>query len=187
MVARDLSAEEYCNHARGTIVGISNKRRANAWNSIAKNYPKASHKAIKKQLISNGYKTYRKYACYIDYHGTEMGANIAEIPRGTVSLGTELLNVKPLVFDLPRPGSENNSFCLSCHVTGGGQGLTPAALTFDSTKTMQLNHRRQPMQPRQKIYGNIPANYFGEGKPASPIKTAPEGVLIDQWLHPDEK
>ncbi|WP_281545434.1 hypothetical protein [Grimontia sp. SpTr1] len=178
VISRALTQEEYCNHARGTLVRI---RENVFWNRIASRYPESSHKAIAEQVGDDGPV---RYACYVNYN-VERGANMAQIPRGTESLREEVLDIHRLAFNEARPDSSENAFCKSCHVESDGP-LSLQALKYLGLPA-QEDDRRQPMQPNPLIYGIIPPNLFGPGLPVRRInddvrQKKPRGHFVDEWV-----
>jgi hypothetical protein len=47
---------------------------------------------------------------------------------------------------------------------------------------MQDDPRRQPSQPLRRVFGNLPANWLGNGKPPRPIEAPSGGLKVDALL-----
>jgi hypothetical protein len=184
VLASGPDAEVACNHARGTLIGFPSTY-VGSWKAIAAQYPAASHAAISTRLTNAGETAFDLYACYHDYVN-ETGAHLRNIPTGTTSVRRAMIFPEsPLSWSQPRPDSSRNAFCLGCHVTGQRASLTPAALTFDGTKTVATDPRRQPLQPPRLVFGNVPSGYVPETSLPAASTTAPAGGLsLDAWVFP---
>ena len=183
VLAMDHSPETACNHANGTLAAIDNN---NQWLDTANRYPDWAHNNV---ASAAGFPTAGtgKYACFHDYT-KDFGAHLANIPSGMRSV-REAINFPegPLRYGQPRPDSTDNAFCLRCHQEDGKRGLTIEALAWRPVNA-EDDLRRQPSQPPQRVFGNIPAGWIapgpGPGGPAAPMVAPPEGAKIDQWVLP---
>ena len=179
VIAQNVGTEVACNHANGSLMGFNSS--STLWNTIAQGYDQQFHNEISTELQNNGKPSYIKYACYHDYNGDYL-AYVDNIPSGHFSVRDHLIFPEgPLIYNQPRPDSSNNAFCLSCHTSDGKQGLGLGALTYDANTMAMHDIRRQPTQPYPWVYGNIPANWLGEGVPSSHI-VATNGISIDELL-----
>ena len=183
VIGNQVNAEVACNHASGTLAGITGNV-SNRWNDWANNVPTTSHAAITNELNGNNQTSYSRYVCYNDY-SDDLAAHLNNIPSGMTGI-REAINFPegPVLLDRPRPDSSNNRFCLACHTNAGKDGLTLAALTLDDSVNAPDDPRRQPMQPDPKVYGNIPANWLGNGLPELHTIAGPSGFLIDTLVLP---
>ncbi|WP_111979433.1 LamG-like jellyroll fold domain-containing protein [Algibacillus agarilyticus] len=182
--AEQVNVEVACNHANGTLAGVDTNAPVQ-WATLANRYANASHNAITNELSRNNQTTYGQYVCYNDL-SADYAAHLANIPTGLVTV-RDAINFPegPLFQDRPRPDSTQNAFCLSCHTADGKQGLTISALALDPTVNAPNDPRRQPMQPDARVFGNIPANWLGEGIPANRfVADAQAGFLIDRLVLP---
>lgn len=180
--AYEPNAESICNFGHGTLVALPDKYQGQ-WREIATQYPAASHDYVSQELASYGQPTYPQYACYHDY-SDDNKAHHYNIPDGMIAQ-REALNFPegPLYYDVPRPDSSANEFCLSCHHDNGIAGLDLNALTLNSMLDAKDDPRRQPTQPPAKVYGNIPADWF-PGSPGYALVTGDNGLHIDEWILP---
>jgi hypothetical protein len=175
LLAHDLSAEEVCNHALGTLVGLESG--ATMW-AEAGRFPQRSHDAISDALAARGQATSTRYACLHDYTADGTG-DLSDIPTDAVRVRESLLFPEgPIFHDAPRPDSSGNAFCLSCHVDGAEGGLTVDALTADPAPAVD-DLRRQPSQPPRKVYGHIPADWLAPGVPPAALVAPAQGLLLD--------
>jgi hypothetical protein len=69
-------------------------------------------------------------------------------------------------------------------VRGSTPSLRVDALVPNPGVLMQHDPRRQPLQPPVLIFGQIPADLYGPGVPASPLVAPPQGEEQDQWVFP---
>ncbi len=164
LLANDRGFEVHCNHARGTLMGVT-PLVSQPWRGIAQAHPAVVHAAISAQLAAAGQPTYAKYVCFRDY-----AAPIRANPRYATdpqmhSVREGLLFPEgPLVFNVERPDSSTNPFCLSCHHVSGFQGLGLSALDPGAPGVLMADDpRRQPMMSPRLIFGNVPAFLFGSG------------------------
>ena len=179
VIAHNTGKESWCNHANGTLIGIPSM--SGGWSDKANGYPAFAHQEITDFLGGFGKPTFPQYACYHDYWD-DYGAYRANIPDGYHGVGEDFnFPEGPVYHDRPRPDSSNNTFCMKCHVSDGLQGLGLDALETQSMNAVD-DPRRQPMQPNPLVFGNIPAGWLGDGKPAQSMVAPPEGVPIDLWL-----
>ena len=187
VIAHTVDLETACNHANGTLIGLPSTYTADWKTKFADRFPSWTHDEITKQLKANGEATYPKYACFYDRTQDNV-AHRFTIPAGTVSLRQSIhFPEGPLYYNKPRPHSEQNQFCITCHkVPGNGVGnggLDLAALTFDALTTADVDGRRQPTQPPRRVYGQIPAGLVDTtGLPTAATTLAATGQLIDQWM-----
>ena len=180
--AYEPNLESICNFGHGTLVGLPASYQGE-WDDISNRYQRKSHDYVSHELATYGQSTYQKYACYHDY-SNDNEAHLFNIPDGLISL-RESFNFPegPLYFDAPRPDSNSNEFCLSCHHDAGVAGLGLQALALDTSVNTKEDPRRQPTQPPAKIYGNLPANWFAGSPEYSSISGA-NGQHIDEWIMP---
>ncbi|MCA2980261.1 MAG: hypothetical protein INH37_18480, partial [Myxococcaceae bacterium] len=177
VVARVPDAELACNHARGSLVGLTGPSPEL---SRALRYPPSTHAGISQALARRSRPTYAAYACHHDTLAPD-GA-----PR-RASVGVRLTQdfrfpEGPLVWSAPRPDSTGNAFCLTCHAAGQVGGLGLGALTRGTTPLI-ADPRRQPSMWPAFQSGNFPANFLAPGVPASHVTLAPPGVQgFDLWL-----
>ncbi|MFN3714669.1 MAG: hypothetical protein ACK4SX_13505 [Alcanivoracaceae bacterium] len=183
VLAQTPNPEVSCNHALGTLIAIDYQDQ---WLSTAGRYPDWAHQGVA-QVAGGEAAASGKYACFHDY-SRDWGAHLANIPNGTRGL-REVINFPegPLRFGQPRPDSTANAFCLSCHHAAGKNGLTVEALAYRPIN-VEDDERRQPNQPPQRVFGNLPANWIapgeGAGSPSQPGVAPAQGVKIDQWVLP---
>lgn len=180
VMAEDVGPELLCNHARGTLVGLTAAAPADL-RSLAALYPVAAHDEISARLRALGKPAFDRYACLHDY--TRDHALAPDAVPGIVPVGKSLLFPEgPLHFGSPRPDSSRNAFCLTCHVPAHPKTLSVEALTPLAT-AMQEDRRRQPMQPPRLVHGWVPAGFVRPGAPAARVQD-PGGLALDQWVFP---
>lgn len=175
--------ESVCNSANGTLVGVT---ESNAyWFNWSSLYPVTSHQRISDELSTNRKQTFNKYACYHNYN-SDYASHLQNIPDNVVSI-RELMTFPegPIFTNAPRPDSSQNAFCLSCHTPTSKKGLNTAALEAISVWAID-DPRRTPMQPAPLVYGNIPSDWMGEGKPVNDLVTGNGGQKIDYWILSDD-
>ena len=183
VLAMAHSPETACNHAHGTLAAINDHPD---WLARSSAYPQWAHDRVSAQVGAAAADSGR-YACFHDYT-RDFGAHLANIPAGMRSV-REAINFPegPLRYGQPRPDSTDNAFCVRCHHDEGKRGLTMDALAWRPVNA-EDDLRRQPSQPPQRVFGNIPAGWIapgpGPGGPAAPMVAPPEGVKIDQWVLP---
>ncbi|MER2492734.1 Ig-like domain-containing protein [Catenovulum sediminis] len=186
ILAEQVNAEVACNHANGTLVGVLGNA-ANVWQNMANSYPASTHNQITNVLDANNEPSFNQYVCYHDYTA-DYAAHLGNIPNGLISV-RESINFPegPLLRNQPRPDSSQNAFCLSCHTEPANERptLSVAALTFNANVDAPEDPRRQPMQPDPLVFGNIPANWLGQGMPAQAFVAPANGFNIDNLLLED--
>ncbi|KMT65413.1 Ig-like domain-containing protein [Catenovulum maritimum] len=186
ILAEEVNAEVACNHANGTLTGVT-ANAENNWQNMAASYPASTHAEITNTLADNNETSYPEYVCYHDYTA-DYAAHLGNIPNGLVSV-RESINFPegPLLRNHPRPDSSQNAFCLSCHMEPVNERptLSIAALTLDNSVNAPDDRRRQPMQPDALVFGNIPENWLGQGIPAQAFVAPPQGFNIDNLILPE--
>lgn len=178
----DLSQEMFCEHARGTLVGL-NQTYEGPLDTLAMEQDSLGKSIIDNELLTNQKSdfTSERYACYIDYK-SHLGAHLASVPDNSWSLRDALLIKSPLVFNQARPDATDNSFCLLCHIDGHPKTLNITdALGLNSAASVEDDPRRQPLQPMPLMYGTIP-EFLLARDPSSPVNFKAEGVQIDRYL-----
>ena len=182
VIALRRNPSDWCRQANGYLVGSYGA--GNALADVAGRYPDASHQVITDLLTDTNQDSYLFYACYVDYTGDYL-ARKDTIPEGFTAISERIdFPEGPLVHDLPRPDSSNNAACLQCHAAGLPLGLGLGALTLNGNVTAANDPRRNPMQPPARVFGHIPANWLGEGLPASAMVAPAAGLSIDEFLLP---
>ena len=182
VIGRIPNPEEICNHARGYLVGMDS---ANApyW-SLAQAYPTAGHQDITSLLSTYNKTTHARYACvtdYLDVHGLPRQVNLTSTRRISQDVN---FPESPLRWNLARPSSTQNPFCLSCHEAGMPDGLGLAALNAGTT-LLVFDPRRQPTMAPAFMGGNLPAHYFGPNLPAQSMRLPYNGLqVVDYFLFP---
>lgn len=170
-----------CNHARGYIAGID-PAVSDAWSMRAVAYPRG-HQEITTFLQSHGKPSYTHYACVHDYT-TEQALPPATLhPRLTRDLR---MPEGPLQWNVWRPDSRNNVFCLECHdgALGGGLGMTALAPHPNGALLFE-DRRRQPMMSPPWAGGTFPAEYFGPGLLPYPLTLPDTGYpFYDYFVFP---
>jgi hypothetical protein len=191
LLAHTVDPETACNHAGGTLLGLT-EAYAGVWKTeFANRFPAWTHAAISAGLLARGEEPSHSYACFYDYrvdNGNHPQA-LAALTAGASDVTSLRDNVHfpegPLYHDAPRPFSVDNKFCISCHHVGGTDGLTLDALTFTTAWHAFNDPRRQPSQPPAKLFGNIPAGLVDfTGLPATPQVAPAAGTPVDPWLMP---
>ncbi len=184
LLAHNPGFEEKCNHARGTLMG-GTANTGEPWYSLSLAYPQLAHDAISNQLTSEGYPSFLRYVCHHDYAEPRNASPRLESDPELTSIRTWLLFPEgPLEYDVERPDSSQNAFCLSCHHVSGEHGLGLAALAPGAPGVfLQDDVRRQPMMAPRQIFGNVPAYLFGTG-PLQDLHTISHS--IDQYEHPPQ-
>lgn len=190
LLAYEPGLEVACNHARGTLMAVNGVTNG-GWENTAALYPAASHAAVRTALGVGGN---TQYVCYHDYvEPIKASPDLAAIDEPLLSsVRTQLLFPESLAaapaglhFDVARPDSTANTFCLTCHSSPTSQlGLTMSAL-YAGTVGLQNDDRRQPMMPPRVIFGNVPAGYFYSTPftgPATSISTIDHA--IDRYAFP---
>jgi hypothetical protein len=185
VLAHTVDPESACNHAGGTLVGLPASYTGYLTNFAAK-FPDSTHAAITFLLMNNGQTnsicpTYANYYSYTN----DYGAHLGNIPSGAKSIREAIhFPEGPLFYNAPRPDSSKNQFCLTCHTADGDEGLDiTKALTLNSGKNADIDTRRQPFEPRQRVFGHIPTNFVDStGLPTVATNLPLTGQLIDDWL-----
>lgn len=179
--AQGMSAEEACNHARGTLVGFDDDATSSVpadLADLANGYPAWAHDSISDALKYNGKRVYNTYACYHNYANDD-ALILSDLPGDVYSVRDDLRFPEgPLFYGLPRPDSSGNQVCLACHSATGEGSLTQAALGKHIGINAEDDDRRQPMQSPQWVSGVIPVNWLDgvEG-----MTLADAGTLLDEW------
>jgi hypothetical protein len=174
--------EELCNHAYGTLVGVT----TGPGFTLANAYPSASHTAIT-ALLGTG-TTYPRYYCESQVlAGADAAGYACKTSRSDPRcVGQRVIFPEgPLRYGVPRPSSASNAFCLGCHdSTNPSPTLQTTALAFHAGLNLENDRRRQPMQPTTLLFGQVPADLFGPGLPMGPLPPPPGGLEVDAFLLP---
>jgi hypothetical protein len=183
LIAYEPNPEVICNHARGTLIGWNEVAAPvftdPTWIAVAALYPASSHTAVSARLAT----PYEKYACYKDYASLlEWSKNLHNVPPNAFSVRQSLLALPTLHFGAARPDMSTNAFCVTCHQSTI-TSLSSSALTA-GVSPMQLDLRRQPMQPPRYISGNVPASYVWPNNLPASATAAPLNTYLDQWVYP---
>ena len=186
-----LNEEMLCRHALGTVTGLvlsddplGRTPAAPALIDEAARY-RGFQANVHARLQPED--RYALYICY-DHNRTVDGwVDMTALPPGVVSVSEKILMPEgPFVYDEPRPDSRDNSYCASCHRSDGTPYRSPALLEAalePGAVNFVEDPRRSVRRPAPRMYGNIPADYFGPGLPVTPLKgEGPDGVLIDAYL-----
>jgi hypothetical protein len=184
VLAHTVDPETACNHAGGTLVGLANYSGALRV-KFADRFPAWTHGQIDAELKNRGETPAGPYACLFDYTDDNFAS---ATPPANVTLLREALHFPegPLFHNAPRPNTTQNSFCASCHSSGGLGGLHTSALTYNGT-VLTSDLRRQPSQPPAKLFGLIPAGLVqGQNgvQPPTTITTAVGGDPLDPLVFP---
>lgn len=182
VLARDVDPEVACNQAFGTLARVE-AAAPNAFVAQASLHPDWAHSLVAGAAADPAAS---QYVCYTDY-SRDYGAHLKNIPAGLVSVRQAIhFPEGPLKVGVPRPDSSDNQFCLSCHYDQGKGGMSLAALEYKADVLLENDHRRQPLQPPRRVFGNIPANWIpagqGPGSPNQALQAPSEGALIDFWV-----
>jgi len=173
--------ELVCNYAQGTLIGFT-AGMGGPWDELASTYPSESHDQLRDLLERNGISADDRFACFHDYT-LDHGILAEPLPERTHSVRAALLFPEgPLTWNTSRPDSRMNDFCTDCHGNGEPKTLSLDALA-GKAMPMELDTRRQPVQPLRLMSGWIPADFFGPGAPPVAQHSA-EGMLIDEWVFP---
>lgn len=180
--ANRMSPEAFCNHASGSIVGVTSQA-SSTLRSLAATVPAVGRELISQSLALRYQQS--AYLCYTANRSADGWVDLNSLPSGVVSLREPILFPEgPLVAGQPRPDSSKNQFCLSCH-QGDGTSFLPASLTTlaltRGSGNVETDARRQPSQPPRRMRGNIPAHLFGQENPPY-HQSSNEGILVDQYL-----
>jgi hypothetical protein len=173
MDALGFNPEVLCNYAGGTLFVASSGALFNssasyqqlfAISEVGRLLGKAG-----KALVSG-----QRVACHVNY-GDELGASHRDVVAGAVSVRSLVLTPEgQLAVNRPRPDTQANAFCSSCHTLAptlwrplSVQALvSSSALAHGQTLNMWQDSRRQPLQRPRYIFGNnSPSNPSGLGLP----------------------
>jgi hypothetical protein len=182
VLAHAVDYETACNHANGSLIGLPSAY-TDVWKSkFASRFPAWAHAEISSFLKNNGETTYPLYANFYNYRA-DNAAHRNNVPAGAVWLRQSVhFPEGPLFYNRPRPDSETNAFCVTCHHETAKPGLDMTALAFDTSWNASNDPRRQPMQSPQKVFGRIPAAFVnGTGLPTATTDLTSTGKLIDEW------
>jgi hypothetical protein len=182
VLAHAVDYESACNHANGSLIGLPSAYTAEWKTKFASRFPAWAQAEISAYLRNNGETTYPLYANFYNYRA-DNAAHRNNVPAGTVWLRQNIhFPEGPLFYNRPRPDSVNNAFCITCHHDNAKGGLDLAALDLDTSWNASNDPRRQPMQPRQKIFGRIPAGLINSTNlPTATTDLSASGKLIDEW------
>jgi hypothetical protein len=171
--ALGFNPELLCNYANGTLFAASS---GTLFNTVAA-YQSYMATAEVRRLLSKAGQTLpaaQRVACHVNY-SDEMGASHRDAITGAYSVRMAVLMPEgQLAVNKPRPDTQNNAFCISCHTTDDTfwRPLSTRALVTSSELAIgqQLNMwqdaRRQPMQRPRYIFGtNHPGNTGNLGLP----------------------
>jgi len=183
VLAHDVDPEVACNHARGTLVALTDSTATDLRDRAAR-YPDWAHTAVAEAADA----TETRFLCWND-HSDDQAATLANRPTDTRPIRNDILFPEgPIRYGQPRPDSTANAFCTTCHTAEGKAAMGLQALALDPSLNAEDDRRRQPHQPPRRVFGNIPANWIpadqGPGGPAEAMQAPPEGLLIDQWVLP---
>ncbi len=199
--AHEVDPETACNHAGGTLVGITGAYgSAGVFALEVATYPNATPSSkeaklqLDKRLTNSGEAFYTNYVNYRDLkkdkdHSQETGDARSILPPGLVSLRQAIhFPEGPIFHDRPRPNSTMNKFCVTCHIADGAPGLTNSALDPRAVNAI-LDIRRQPSQPAPLVFGRIPIGFIDNSKIPGTFPTVAEtapanGKNIDVWMQP---
>lgn len=187
VIAREIGPELACNHAAGTLAGVSETGEpavssSRQWIDVARLYPPWAHERIRTQLNEDEPSAAAGYVCFHGYHRDHESLD-GGFPPELHSVRDQLLFPEgPLAYGLPRPDSSANSFCRSCHSPEGKGGLTINALVQRPDLPMEDDPRRQPSQPLRRVFGNLPSDWLGDGRPANHVEAPPAGIKTDALL-----
>ncbi|TNF06266.1 MAG: hypothetical protein EP326_00055 [Deltaproteobacteria bacterium] len=180
MMMGNPSPELKCNEANGFLVG-SNDRYSSSY-SLGALYPIESHESISKVLSNEGFETFEKYICYVNY------AERDGLPRGFVKSSrheriSEKIHFpeKDFKWNKARPDSSQNKFCLSCHRKDRKGGLGLQALEPGEVD-LHNDVRRQPNAWPMFMSGNLPKNFYGDGMPMKNEKLPDNGIQISDFF-----
>ena len=190
--AHTVDPETACNHAGGTLVGMTSAHAGILRTDIADRYPDWAHEAISEVVEGRGETPQDAYANFFNYrkdnsNGPDLLELFLTVFPGELSPMRPAVHFPegPLFHDAPRPFSGDNGFCLSCHHSNAESGLGLGALAYLPGTNAVDDSRRQPLQPPARLHGVIPANLVDAGptpQPASSTVAPPSGQLIDEWL-----
>ncbi len=154
LFAHTVDPETACNHAGGTLVGLTTGYSGVWETNFADRFPAWAHDRITLALKHRGEDSSPQYANFHDYVH-DHGAHRNNLPAYTVHLREAVhFPEGPLCWNAPRPDTRTNQFCISCHTSAGFAGLGLGALAFQSTPAA-TDPRRQPSQPPALLHGWI--------------------------------
>ncbi len=184
VLAHDVNPEVACNHAHGTLAHIDDSPTLA---DSAADYPAWAHAEI--AAAAGIASPDARFFCHHDYTA-DYAANLANLPVGTTSVRQHInFPEGPLRAGVPRPDSSQNAFCLTCHTAHSKGGLTLAALDPLPGVTTENDHRRQPLQPPRRVFGNVPSGWIapghGPGSPSEALQAPAGGLLVDPWILPN--
>lgn len=186
VVSGEKNPEVLCNYAHGTLRGVD-QDSSNSDFSLAASYPQTSHDEISARLSSTARRSFDRYRC--EQERDQSHRCLTQIHQ---PLSTDLTCVRsallfpegPLFHDQPRPDSQGNLFCLSCHSADQSRPSlqVKAPLQADPRwRELATDPRRQPSQAPRRLHGFIPKELFALPEDV----TAPlEGILLDPLLYP---
>lgn len=171
--ALGFNPEVLCNYAGGTLFVASSGVLFNGSASFQQPFARAeAGRLLGKAGIPLS--AAQRIACHVNY-GDELGASHRDVVAGAVSVRSFVLAPEgQLAVNRPRPDTQANAFCVSCHSLDPGnwrplsvQALVPsAALAHGQTVNMWQDARRQPLQRPRYIFGtNSPTNSNSLGLP----------------------
>ena len=197
ILAEEPAAEVICNHAKGTLLGVSS---GDPLFELAGAYPVTTHQEISQALTAAGHRAYPRYICERQTPPLRVGPGRAahtdlqcigklsvpsEMPHPQACLRAALLFPEgPLRIGVPRPDSSANAFCHSCHEPGHPvPGLGLAALAPNG-ELKEHDRRRQPLESSALIFGNVPAGLLNAqlGLPTTDLDAA-DGLLTDLFVY----
>jgi hypothetical protein len=180
VIAQAPGPEDMCNHAYGTLVGVTSGPGFDR----AGQYP-IGHTTIKTATGA----PYDRYYCESHFVGGADGASnfVCKYARTDLRCVGRRLQFPegPIHATQPRPASQANAFCLSCHDNANPSvTMQLSALTVIPGLAAQNDRRRQPMQTLRRLFGFLPAHLFGLNKPSSSLNGTALGHAIDPFLLP---
>lgn len=180
MMMGNPNSEFKCNEANGFLVG-SNDKSSRIY-QLGSLYPNETHESISNVLKDDGFETYEKYICFVNYDERD------GLPRGFVENSRDKRISEQIHFpekqfrwNKPRPDSSQNKFCLSCHRKDREGGLGLEALEPGHV-SLHEDVRRQPNTWPMFMGGNLPKNFYGEGMPLKNEILPYEGLQISDFF-----
>jgi hypothetical protein len=180
VIAQHPDLEDMCNHAYGTLVGVTS----------GPGFDRAGQYPIGHDEVRGASGTsFSRYYCESHFVGGADGASSFACKFSRTDprcVGRRILFPEgPIRFNQPRPASQANTFCLSCHDNANPSiTMQLGALTLNPAVTAENDRRRQPMQTLRRLFGFLPAHLFGVNKPTTPLNGTAAGHGIDQFLLP---
>lgn len=179
-----LNAEEFCNYASGSIVGVTD-RADSQYRNKASRLSRGAIDLIQENLSMA--ERHSGYHCFTENRSADGWINLRELPVGLVGLREAILFPEgPLHAAQPRPDSSQNDFCLGCHRSDGSDRQPPSLginALMSRDMAAKLDPRRQPSQAPARIFGHLPADTFGRALPAFD-GVFDAGVYVDDYLLP---